>query len=31
MNEIENMRHMLCSMFGICDYLPFTAPDGSHS
>ena len=31
MNAIEDMRHMLCRMFGYCDYVPFSAPDGSHS
>lgn len=31
MNGIEDMRHMLCRMFGICDYLPFATLDGTHS
>ena len=31
MNGIEDMRHMLCSMFDICDFQPFSSVDGTHS
>lgn len=30
-NSIEDMRHMLCSMFDICDFQPFSSVDGTHS
>ena len=31
MNGIEDMRHMLCASFGVCDFEPFETVDGNHS
>jgi hypothetical protein len=29
--EIDEMRHLLCEKYGICDYQPLTGIKGQHS
>jgi hypothetical protein len=30
-NDINEMRHLLCEPYGICDYQPLEGVEGSHS